>query len=479
VPEARIRATIGGEVELDLSAADKEYAALMFPCGALFNSFDWQNRFLAHWNYAPEMTQLYAKFNAEIIQRFNQYQIPVITLTQQVSKEAVCHVFEKVNTGGVVLTAFELLTATYAADEFQLREDWLGPARGELLGIQPALHQHKVLAGVSSTDLLQAVTLLHTFEARQAAGQAGTAADKLPAVSCTGAAVLDLPLEAYRARRERVLRGFLRAGKFAREQHIFRARDLPYESQLVPLAAILAVLGDDWEGYGAKQKIRRWFWCGVLGELYGGATESRFARDVPDVLEWIAGGPEPRTVRDAAFNPGRLLTLRTRGSAAYKGIYALLMNRGGKDFRTASPITAQVFEDEAIDIHHIFPKRWCRDNKIIRKRMNCIINKTAISAKTNRIIGGAAPRKYLEKLGERYEIAPAALDDVLDTHAVSAALLRSDDFEGFFEARRQALLEVIAGAMGKPVAVSVPEPDDDETEDEEDVQDEVEDAAAA
>ena len=29
--------------------------------------------------------------------------------------------FEKVNTGGVSLTVFELLTATYAAEEFNLR----------------------------------------------------------------------------------------------------------------------------------------------------------------------------------------------------------------------------------------------------------------------------------------------------------------------------------------------------------------------
>ena len=32
----------------------------------------------------------------------------------------------------------------------------------------------------------------------------------------------------------------------------------------------------------------------------------------------------PTTVRDSNFNPHRLLTLRTRNSAAYKGIYALL-----------------------------------------------------------------------------------------------------------------------------------------------------------
>lgn len=93
----------------------------------------------------------------------------------------------------------------------------------------------------------------------------------------------------------------------------------------MPLAAILAELGDKWEEIGTKQNVRQWYWSGVLGELYGGAVESRHARDLPEVLGWIReGAPLPTTVRDSNFNPHRLLTLRTRNSAAYKGIYALL-----------------------------------------------------------------------------------------------------------------------------------------------------------
>ena len=62
------------------------------------------------------------RFQAEVLQRFQSYQIPVIKLKKSVQKEAVCHVFEKVNTGGVVLNAFELLTAT-------IRRRKLPPAR--------------------------------------------------------------------------------------------------------------------------------------------------------------------------------------------------------------------------------------------------------------------------------------------------------------------------------------------------------------
>jgi len=42
----------------------------------------------------------------------------VITLDKTTPKEAVCQIFENVNTGGVALTVFELVTATFAAEDF-------------------------------------------------------------------------------------------------------------------------------------------------------------------------------------------------------------------------------------------------------------------------------------------------------------------------------------------------------------------------
>ncbi len=226
-------------------------------------------------------------------------------------------------------------------------------------------------------------------------------------------------------------------------------RPLPPKSDRL-LAAILAELGDRWEEIGTKQKVRQWYWCGVLGELYGGAVESRHARDLPEVLDWIRpGGPLPTTVRDANFNPDRVLTLRTRNSAAYKGIYALLMQSGGREFLTDQPMSFATYEEEKIDIHHIFPKAWCQTNKIEAKRMDCIVNKTAISARTNRIIGGAPPAKYLAALERRGGITPETLDKILATHLISTEALRADNFAAFFEARRKALIELIHTVMGK------------------------------
>lgn len=277
-----------------------------------------------------------------------------------------------------------------------------------------------------------------------------------------------------------MLTGFLRAAKFLTLEHIFLDRDLPYQTQLVPLAAILAELGDCWEEIGVKQKVRQWYWCGVLGELYGGAVESRHARDLPECLTWIQdGGPLPTTVSGSSFNPDRLLTLRTRNSAAYKGIYALLMQRGGREFLTDVPISFQTYEEEKIDIHHIFPKAWCNKYEIDHNRMDCLVNKTALSARTNRIIGGTAPSTYLRSLEKRGKVAITTMDAILSTHLISPEALRADNFETFFEMRRKALLDLISTVMGKAPAVSAEpfEPTGEPIEDEKDTNDDMREAA--
>ena len=65
-----------------------------------------------------------------------------------------------------------------------------------------------VLAKVSSIDFFQAIALLHTKKVRADKAASGAKESELPAVRATRQAVLDLPLEAYLAYRDKVEHGF-------------------------------------------------------------------------------------------------------------------------------------------------------------------------------------------------------------------------------------------------------------------------------
>ena len=95
--------------------------------------------------------------------------------------------FEKVNTGGVPLNVFELLTATFAMSGFKLKDDW--EKRRQLW------KDRKVLNNVDSVDFLQSISLLATLERRKT--WTGTDADR-PGVSCKKHDVLRLSLDDYK-----------------------------------------------------------------------------------------------------------------------------------------------------------------------------------------------------------------------------------------------------------------------------------------
>jgi hypothetical protein len=440
VPESlQVTSDFGRKVDLDVSTPELQYAQRMFPVALLFDIqgfMTWESGFSAHHQFGAEAMQFMQKFRNEIWLRFQQFKVPAIELTQDTPREAVCQVFEKVNTGGVTLTVFELMTATFAADEFNLRDDW--DARRERLTAK-----HDVLEAVDGTSFLTAVTLLASYRRHLA---------QKTAVSCKRADVLKLDLADFKALEAALELGFKRAAELLAEEKIFDERSLPYATQLIPLAAICAHLGERTTLHSIKQNLLRWYWSGVLGELYGGANETRFAMDMQDVVAWVDGGTEPRTVRDANFAPTRLLSLQSRLAAAYKGLAALLMKHGGRDFVSGTPIDLNSYFNNAIDIHHIFPRAWCEKQKLPKDKWNSVINKAPLAAGTNRFISGDAPSVYLGRIQKAKQVPPTSLDEFLASHVIPVTALRANDFDAFIRLRACALLALIEAATGKSVS---------------------------
>lgn len=483
VPADRVlRTDFGRQVVLDLSTREREYEHSMFPLGMVFDCLPWIFGWREYYHKSGrDLLDVEQRFYRDVIDPITRYKMPVIRLDRENSREAICLVFEKVNVGGKKLDAFELVTAIYAASEFDLREDWSGsasppvPGRKNRMVTGTGSARREVLTDVASTDFLQACTLLHTRRLRLDAVAAGRSATELPQITCRREALLGLPLEAYRKHADAVERGFIDAGRFLNELSILRHFDVPYPPLLVALAATYAILGDRPLSLPEKRKLEQWLWAVTLGELYGSSTESRMARDVPELIEWMRGdGPRPRSIDDAVFQQERLHTLRSRLSAAYKGIHALLMKRGCQDFMTGRKADIMTFAADNIDIHHVFPQKWCGEHGIDPGQFNSIVNKTPLSKHTNIVIGGDAPSTYLRAIEDKTGMSSNQLDELLRTHLIEPAHLRTDDFGVFFAARREALTGLVSAAMGKPVVKqqgtnepereAVPDPEDVELE---------------
>lgn len=433
----KITSDFGRNVILDLSTQEMEFKNRIFPLNIILDyakAQEWQNKYYAYYNYDPQVIQQFTKFNTEIVIPTMQYKMPVIQLDKKTPKEAVCQVFENVNTGGVSLTVFELVTAVFAMDDFELRKDWDERKEKYFNG--------DILFATTATDLLTACTLLSTYK------KGGT-------VSCKKKDVLNLTLNEYKQYADVLSNGFVEAEKLLQEERIFSERDLPYTTQLIPLAVICSVLSEDKKLNIAnvKNKVKQWYWCGVFGEMYGGANETRYVYDVVDVLNWINNGDKlPRTIQDSYFNPIRLLSLQSRQSAAYKGVMALIFQNHCADFISGRAMDFTLYKSDGIDIHHIFPKDYCINCKYDKRKWNSVVNKTPLSYSTNREIGGVAPSKYLSKIENKGQVTPSMLNIYLESHFIDVSACRSDDFDTYFTKRAISLLDAIEKATGKPIS---------------------------
>lgn len=440
--DKKLKEDIGRTITLDLSDRKKEFEQFFYPVNILYDPVEvgnWMTQYYQFHNYDPIAVKLYTDFLQKVITPLQSYKIPVIQLTKDTSKEAVCQIFENVNTGGVPLTVFELATAIYASDGFNLREDWSN--------IQKEFKSLKVnlLKKMEPHYFLMAMSLLVSYQNNLISGSA---------VTCKKRDILKMVLKDYTANRDALVKGFKLANNFVVHLGIYATRDLPYETQLIPLAAIFAF--DETHGKllnmpNAKEKLAHWFWCGVFGELYGGANETRFATDIVGVLSWISNGNEPDTVVRSSFNAIRLLSLTTRNSAAYKGVMALILKESPLDFMTGQKMDVASYLNENTDIHHIYPEVQCQNAGFPESKWNSVINKTPIYASTNRSIGGRLPSEYIMTMAKK-GLSAQQIDDALVSHMINPMLLRDDNFDSYITDRATRILNCIEKAMGKVVS---------------------------
>lgn len=92
------------------------------------------------------------------------------------------------------------------------------------------------------------------------------------------------------------------------------------------------------------------------------------------------------------------------------------------------------------------------DQSYDKSKWNSIVNKTPISASSNREIGGVAPSVYLGKLEKKGSVMSSDLDSYVETHWIDHGLLRNNEFQKFIIDRSKKLLNVIEQVTGRTIS---------------------------
>jgi hypothetical protein len=366
--------------------------------------------------------------NSSWIKSINDYQFPVVTLSEKTEADALCTIFETLNRTGVKLSVFELLTARFWPQNINLRSLWC-----EIEEKRPIVTEYDV----DPYYFLQAISLVSRR-----------------APSCKKKDVLDLKGNDIKKWWPSIASAYVTALEILRDDcSVITPKWLPYNTMLVTAAAIVAKVGLNKGAKAAvlRERLVRWFWCSVFAQMYDNAANSQSAKDFSEVVAWIGGGPEPESISNFKFDPAVLRDTTPRQRATYRGVICLVLNRGNaRDFHTKSVITAAMMKQQGIDDHHIFPADYLQKKAKLSdsKLRDCVLNRTLIDRTTNQMISNRAPSDYI---GELQKTKDFPFPQIFKSHLLPINIdspLIEDNFEDFLTWRQNEIWKQIKEVTG-------------------------------
>ena len=378
----------------------------------------------------PAFQELCSKLHEEKLKALEQYVFPVVTLNSETTPAALCTIFETLNSTGTRLSVFELLTARFAIYRINLKEMW-----DKAREVNPDLD----LYGVDAYSILQAISLLK-----------GISESKVP--RCQKKDILKLEKGDIDNYWDTVLAALEYGIEIVREDcRIPNAKWMPTPSMFAPLATIAALC--DQKGLAAgrhRSMVRCWIWCAIFGKRYEAAANTRAEKDVGDFRRWLEHAEVPEIVSQFRFDPFELQETNVRSAPIYKGVIAMILGRGSRDFYKGNLITNEMLKTGEVDDHHVFPDSYLEKQQGLEKsRRNCILNRTLISRDTNIKISDKAPSQYLAEMDANGH----GINELLSAHFISGAAalaMRNDQYETFLEERSKLILDEIERVTTAP-----------------------------
>lgn len=456
-----------------LDTAEGQYEQRMLPCPVLLTQqgfLQWLHGF-EDWlrsNHPDQLDRYRDEWRdawTSAVIAFQTFEVPLVELprvddSDNESIGRVCAIFEKLNSTGVDLSVYDLLTARLYRSGIKLHDLW-----AEAVQNHPRLRewsQGKADHHKFGVLVLRTLALLRGLDPKPRI-LIDLAPDNFESDWRRAAAAMERALE---------LTELVGPDGFG----VFAEKWLPGFGLIPILAALRLEIEERKLGEEQRDELRRWYWCNVFLERYSSAVESKSRKDYAEMTRhWLDNGPEPEVFREAADligAPGfRVRDSASYASARYSGIFCLLALRNARDWRRGEDIRLQELQD-----HHIFPKAYLKRHGITKRvDVNTIANRTLISDETNGKIKDKAPADYLSD----NEIFPSgAREDLLDPHFIDEAtlsLMQAAEeeipdgeleilHERFVEARQAAMIDEIRRACGisPAAAASREEPIEDD-----------------
>lgn len=388
-------------------------------------------------NNRPAQRRASAKVN-RIFETIRNYQIPLVIIDGSESTEAICRIFETINSTGTRLTTFDLAVARFFPKP-DLHRLWI-----ECQETHPILKKF----GAEGERVLQLIALQVA-----AAGQTY--------LEVTRGTLLALKREEIESRWAAAARALADAYKWVEGRGAV-SELLADERLLVPIAFFLSSINDRWkhENPGFATHLERWYFANALQQGARTASNYRVSQVSGELRTWVTEGKRP-TLPKVTLSARKLLDL-TKSDTRYRAIHALLRQKCDRDLWTGEKLDLIEIED-----HHIFPASLAKRKDIDRRLLDSVANRLFVSKQTNRRLGDRPPADYMTELWfdaresgaatEQRKWLDAACIPIPEGSNDMTSLFDPSRAEWFLTARANLIIKMLRNLLGDVLDTGAPE----------------------
>lgn len=344
-----------------------------------------------------------------------EYEFPVVILPKELTLDAVCKVFQTINSTGLKLSAFDICVAKFMRQAIDLKNMVDEAKRNSYV---------KIVLDNDETLILQTIALLSGKTPKK--NRLADTLDKLDIDT-----YWDRAIDSMRITME-LLDDF---GAGTRKSLVL----LPYKP-VIPL--ITAVLVDrDYNNLridakaNIEQKIKVFFYYMALTSRYAEGTDNKLKEDYQLVLRWITSDQVPAIISEGIlWNTSKYIGI-TKQSAFGKAVLCLINAQNPRDF----------YEDKSVgigenavssQIHHIFPEAEYKSR--VGECIDSVFNYTFLTNEANNFISDKLTHKYMDEIMTLRGISNETFKGILSRHIIDEecyAYMYQENYKQFLEQR--------------------------------------------
>ena len=359
-----------------------------------------------------EIPESYHSVITNLHSQFNNYEIPIVTITKR-AKTDVGTIFERINSTGTKLTTLDLMVAWTWSENFHLHDQIK-----ELLDVLG----EKGFGDIPEKIILQCLSAMILK-------------------STSTKAILSLDPKLVSERFERLIESLQGAIDFLSTQLEASQDFLPHVQQLIPLTYFFSCASS--ASSDQVKWLKQWFWKTSFSRRYAGQTDDKMDADIAFFDQMLKGNIEGLTKYNYTVTPDQLVKQKfTKNNPVVRAFLLLLAQKGPLDLVNGAAIDLgrALSEYNAKEYHHIFPRAYLKKREFSPDKINSLCNFCFLPADSNKRISSKAPSEYFASVVPKDKLA-----EILETNLMPAKtdVYFKNEFEEFLKLRSQKVMEFL------------------------------------